>query len=456
LATGATGSGKSSGSGQAFALAYLAAGFGGLVLTAKAERSLWEGYCRSTGRLKDLRVFSPQTDFRFNFLDYELSRPGAGAGHTSNLVQLFGQILQIATRGTGGGGGREDEGYWRRACDQLLRNAIDLLVMAQGRLSVPDLYRIIVSAPMSLAQVGSEGWRRSSFCFECLSIADEKSKARRQAMDFEIVAAYFTLEFPALSEKTRSVVVSTFTSMIDVIQRGVLADLFCGETNLMPDSIAEGAVVLLDLPVKEFAEVGQFAQVIWKICFQRAMERRDIAANGRPVFLWADEAQFFVTSPFDMQFQTTCRSSRVATVLLTQNVSNFYAAFGHGDAGKSEADSLFANLNTKIFHANGDPITNEWGASLIGRTRQFLSNASSSSQPGDWLSELTGMHPTPQATAGVTEHIDFEVEPQQFTSLRRGGRANRFEVDSIVFQGGRRFHQTGRTWLPVTFSQRAQ
>jgi len=450
LIQGATGSGKSSGSGRALARSYLAAGFGGLVLTAKPdERKLWESYCRATGRLKDLRVFSPSEPYRFNFLDYELHRDGAGAGLTENIVHLFCEVMQIAERQSGQGG-REDEGYWRRANRQLLRNAIDLLVLAKGRVSVPELYRVVISAPTSLAQVSSDAWQRSSFCYQCLGEADSRILTADQQRDFEIVTDYLVVEWPALSEKTRSVVQSTFTSMLDVIHRGLLAKLFCKETNMTPEDIANGAIVVVDLPVKEFAEVGLFAQILWKAAFQKVIERRNLAKNSRPVFLWADEAQYFITA-YDQQFQTTCRSSRVATVYLTQNVSNVYAALGGGDLGKSQADSLFANLNTKVFHANGDPVTNEWAASLIGRSRQFLTNSSSSHQPstGFW-----GMQSEPQTTAGVSEHIDFEVQPRRFTTLRRGGPANRWEVDGIVFQGGRRFRKTGRTWMPVTFRQK--
>lgn len=455
LVTGATGSGKSTGSGQTLALSYLAAGMGGLVLTAKKdERATWEAYCRRTGRLQDLRVFSPGGRFRFNFLDYELNRPGDGAGHTENLVQLFAQVLQIAERGGASGGGREDEGYWRRACNQLLRNAIDLLVMAKGSLSVPELYQVVVSAPTSREQSKSPDWRQSSFCFRCLVDADRNSKSGRQTQDFAIVADFFLIEFPALSSRTRSVIVSTFTSMIDVIHRGVLADLFCTSTNIVPEDAERGAIILIDLPVKEYAQVGQFAQVLWKSSFQRAIERRNLAVNPRSVFLWADECQYFVTSPWDMQFQTTCRASRVATVLLTQNTSNVQAALGGSDDGGVEANSLFGNLNTKVFHANSDPVTNGWASSLIGRSRQFLTNSSSHRSPGDFWNRLMGIRPDAGISAGVSEHIDFEVQPKRFTTLRRGGPASRFQVDAIVFQGGRRFQATGKTWMPVVFSQK--
>src|SRR5262245_24310092 len=75
LITGATGSGKTTGSGQAMARALLRQGFGGLVLTTKPdERALWKQYCHETGRDADLRVFDASGTLRFNFLDYEATR----------------------------------------------------------------------------------------------------------------------------------------------------------------------------------------------------------------------------------------------------------------------------------------------------------------------------------------------------------------------------------------------
>jgi NAD(P)-dependent dehydrogenase (short-subunit alcohol dehydrogenase family) len=450
---GATGSGKSSGSGAHLARAYLKAGMGGLVLTAKkGEREQWEAYCRATHRSGDLRVVVPGGRYRFNFLDFELRRPGAGAGHTENLVHLFAEVLQLAERGSGNGG-RDEEGYWRRACQQLMRNAIDLLVIATGGLSVAELYRLVVSAPADMEQMRSAEWRQTSFCFSCLRQADESHKSAQQEHDFEIVTDFFLIEWPQLSEKTRSVILSTFTSTIDVIHRGVLSQLFCADTTLTPEAIEEGAVVVIDLPVKEFGLVGQFAQVLWKSAFQRSIERRDMRQNARSVFLFADEAQYFITSPGDHQFQTTCRAARVATVLLTQSIGNLRAALGGSDQGEAETDSLLGNLNTKCLHANGDPVTNEWAASLIGRSRQFLVNASSQQQPQGLLAQWAGLRSLPATSAGISEQVDFEVQPKRFTTLRRGGPANGKLVDGIVFQGGKRFRANGKTWLPVTFQQ---
>jgi hypothetical protein len=432
----------------------LRAGFGGLVLTAKSgERELWESYCRETNRLSSLVNFGPCYPAKFNFLDYELNRKGLGAGLTENIVQLFSTVLEVAERGVSSSGGRDEESYWKRANRQLIRNAVDLLALATGRISVPDLYRLVISAPSFFNQINSEHWQNESFCFQCLKEADRRAKTDSQRRDFGIVTDYFLLEFPGLSEKTRSVIVSTFTSMADLFLRGVLRDLFSAETNITPEAAQEGAIILIDMPVKEFGEVGQFAQVLWKYAFQRSVERRDISRNPRPCFLFADEAQHFVTS-YDMQFQTTCRAARVATVLLSQNISNFYAALGGNEKGKAEATSLFANLNTKIFHAQADPVTNEWASSLIGRTRQFFANGNNSYTPDDCLSSVMGMAPAGNTSAGFSESMEFELQPNVFTQLRTGGCAYKGMIDAIVFQNGRRFKGTGRTWLPVTFQQK--
>jgi type IV secretory pathway TraG/TraD family ATPase VirD4 len=452
LVTGATGSGKTSGPGQCLVKSFLAAGYGGLVLTAKNDLPMWKTYCKQAGRSRDLRVFSPSEPLVFNFLDYELNRKGVGAGQVENLVSLFSELAELAER-QGGQGGNE-EPYWRRATRQLVRAAIDVLVLATGKLSIPDLYRLVVSAATSVEQVRSEDWRKRSFCHFCLQEADARPKTESQAQDFAIDADYLLIEYPALSSKTRSVIVSTFTSMVDMLNRGVLRQLFCTGTNITPEAVCDGAIIVIDLPVKEYGEVGLIAQVLMKLAFQKAIERRNMVENSRPVFLWMDEAQCFVTST-DMQFQATCRSSNVATVMLTQNVGNFYAALGGSEKGKAETDSLFGNFNTKIFCSNGDPVTNDWAASIVGRSRQFLTNSSCSYQAMEHpLARLAGYRGPASTNTGLSETIDFEVQPRAFTTLRKGGPSNGWLVDSVVFQGGRRFHASGKTWLKVAFAQK--
>ena len=101
--------------------------------------------------------------------------------------------------------------------------------------------------------------------------------------------------------------------------RGALRKLFCTEQNFGPEDAFKGRVIVLNLPVKEYNELGQFAQVLFKFVFQRAVERRIAGVDRktaekttRPVFVWADESQFFVNS-YDALFQSTARASDSGT-----------------------------------------------------------------------------------------------------------------------------------------------
>ena len=102
---GGIGSGKTSGSGAALAKSYLRAGMGGLVLCAKKdELETWQRYAKETKRENSLLVFDASGEWRFPFLQYEISRAGEGAGYTENLVRLFTTVHKAMERGKGGGG----------------------------------------------------------------------------------------------------------------------------------------------------------------------------------------------------------------------------------------------------------------------------------------------------------------------------------------------------------------
>jgi type IV secretory pathway TraG/TraD family ATPase VirD4 len=453
---GGTGSGKTSGSGQAIAKAFLRAGFGGLVLTAKPdERALWQRYAEATGRADALLLFAPGSPWRFNFLDYEARRPGRGGGLTENLVTVFASVLEVAERRSG----QASADYWQRAARQLLRNAVDLCLLATGGVSLLDLYRVIASAPRHPDEKNAAAWREASLCFRYLEQADRRELAEASRHDFDLAARYWLEEFPHLAEKTRSVIVSSFTSMADGFLRGPVRELFCTSLTVLPEMTHEGAVIVLDLSLKEFGEVGVLAQVIFKLLWQQAVERRNVAAHPRPVFLWADEAHFFV-HPYDSLFQTTARSARACTVYLTQNLPNYFHALG-GDRGRDQVHALLGNLQTKLFHANNDPETNRWAAELFGQTWQYRTASSTTRQeqqpaiPGDMRDMPSFGGTQSSSTVSSNEQLAYEVLPHTFTVLATGGPASGFIVEAVAAQGGRRWRASGKNHLRVRFSQKA-
>ncbi|TWT44919.1 Type IV secretion-system coupling protein DNA-binding domain protein [Phycisphaerae bacterium RAS1] len=446
---GSTGSGKTSGSLAAICRAFLAAGFGGLFLCAKREdRDTYTRYAREAGRLDDLMVFSPETnELRYNFIESERRQSAGAVGLVENLTALLMTVTELTERGNGGGGGRDNERYFRLESTRLARNGLLALVLGRERVTVPDLHRLITTAPVSLEQVASTDWQNSSFCFQCLHAADQASKNDSQRADFDLALTYFLNEWPALSSRTRSVVQSTLTSATDALSRGAARDLLSSPNpNVSPEMMYDGKVLIADFPVLVYRDIGQLIQVILKFCWQRSHSQRNVAANPRPTFIVCDESHLLAVDA-DQTFQTIARSTRTAVVYATQSISTYLDVFGA--QAEPKVHTLLGNLQTQVFHQQTDVKTIQYVQELIGRSRQFVMNGNST-RDNDWLSPLFGGTPG-GASAGFSETYEFELQASDLNSLAKG-QPPLWETHAIVYQGGRRF-PNGRTWFPVAFRQ---
>lgn len=461
---GGTGSGKTSGSGRALALGLLQADFGGLVLTAKpTDAEDWagpKGYMRLAGRRDRPIVVGPPSRWeqyaawgvevppgghQLDFLDYEFGRlTRSKVSPSLNLVSLLETALEV---GRPQEPGSSSEPFWNDTFRQLLQNAVDLAIMADGAVTLPRIKDIVISHPMTYEEGQSPAWRASgSVCWKCIAKAQERFDRGEppefyDEEDLRQTAIYWLVDLASLAFKTRSNIRTMFTSKIDFLLRSPLRQMFsplglddseCSfSPTFPPDLTHHGRVIILDFPIKSFGELGRFVQVLYKTLWQMATEDRAVevdqaAGIGKgqsPVFLWADESQYFVTMR-DLAFQLTARSKCAATVYLTQNLPNYYAMLKGAD-NRSIADSLVGNLQTKIFHANGDPTTNEWGEKLFGSSVTRMRSGSTS---------LSG-----DRTVGSTDSVVPVVLAQQFARLRKGGPAADHRVDCYLFQSGRLF-----------------
>lgn len=462
---GATGSGKSSGSGQAIARQLLRLKLGGLVLAAVPdELPRWASYADDTKSLDRLVVLTTpeRKDYllnpgqnepawrhetakrlsgvrfchRFDALEYELNQGGQSPKITRNIVSLF-----VSALSSGDGSLGRSDGYWMDALRELLTHTFDLLHFAGEPVRLGEANAIVCSAAASRDEAASRKWRKS-VCFQHLAkaFARQHTMTDEEKQDWQDTFVFWTTTFPGLAEETRTSIVSTFSTKATSLLRRPLRSLLCVsiDGHVRPERSRSGSVIIVDLPVKEYGETGRLAQVLYKTVWQRAMERPGVSGRDpKPVFLWADESQYFIT-PEDRMFQQTARSSRVATVYLTQNLPNYYAATG-SSRFESDVQSLLGNLQTKIFHANGDPVTNEWAEKLFGRRR--LSDTSYTI--GEQVSAHSG--PNDQALVPAVE----------FTTLRMGGKHNRFLVDAYVFSGGRTWNSDAavETGIRISFHQ---
>lgn len=441
---GATGSGKTSGSGRYLATQFLERGWGGLVLTAKRQDAdEWTHWARHVGRQNDLLFLTPGGDWQFNFLAYELDHPPPHSSPTHDVAALL-----LAAMAGGSERDASTDPFWSDSLRQLLHNTIDLALLASQSTDIETLANIIRTAPQTPKQPSSPEWQDTSLCWKLLDAADARALSPDTRKDLDEAIHYFVQEFPSLASRTRSIVVSSVLSKLTALLRSPLRELFSGSEpsrQATPELTHQGKVVIVNLPVKVFGETGRFAQKLVKLVWQRATERRTVGLETQPVFLWADEAQYFVT-PEDALFQQTARSSLAATVYLTQSLSNYIASMG-GHSAQAQTDSLLGNLLTKIFHANADPATNEWAERLIGRdlSVEHSQNISTGHTVDNYPAD-------PHYTFGTSRIEQPVLRARAFTTLRMGGGPDRL-TEAVVFKPGAPWKSTNDNFLRCSFDQ---
>lgn len=436
--------------------------------------------------------------WRINVLDYVLAKFGIEA--TSVAVAVL-KLIADASRLAKSRPAAEGAQFWEDANHQALMNAVPLLYSAHGRVRLDELYRFIQSAPRTEEETMDPKWQDKSFLYLTIHKALEDPVHRLSEQAVMACGAYWRFDFARLDPKTRSNIVITMTSLLSRFAHGRLHDLFCTHTTFVPELSLEGGILILDMPVKTWQEDGIIAQHILKFLWQRAVEARSAFHDGgpmRPVFLWADECQFFINE-YDAEFQSTARSARASTVYITQSLPTLYAKIG-GQNPQHFADMLLANLTTKIFHANGCPVTNRWAADMIGQTIVLRAGMNRGSNSGGSRStsrgygtgnswnyggtstvamgadgrtgynhqRSTGQGANENWNRGRTngtswgesegeslqEQKDYKIDPAMFASgLRTGGLQNDRMVDAIIVQPGRRFAFTRDHYMPVTFRQ---
>lgn len=490
---GGIGSGKTSGSGQALAAAFLRSGMGGLVLCGKPEEAnAWRGYCRQHGRLGSLLEITP-SGASFNFIAYELARQGAAG--LNAVVECLMRVLEIA-RAASPSQSRGSDAFWEDTTRQILRNALPIIYAATGTVRISDLLQFVRSAPRSPDEMTDPNWQAQSlFCqmfAKAEPLLDDETGSR--------CVSYWRNDFATLDAKTRGNIVISLTTTLDRFNHGWLKSAFCERTTYVPELCFHGAILLLNMPALTCNEDGIIAQQLIKYLWQRAvLARNGLAAphQARPVFLWADEAQYF-TNSYDAEFLSTCRGSRCCTVFLSQSLPTYYAKMG-GENARDRVHHLLGNFATRIWHNNACHETNEWASKTIGRSLQTRNNFSegegrnfnsgmnmgegtnwgsnsssggsvstsngnttygvnwgsgSSSGGNDNWGRNRGGGTSTNVSHGTSEQMDYIIEPGAFSrALKTGGPANGNRVSAVWYQAGRNFVAAGGNALMAEFAQ---
>lgn len=459
---GASGSGKTSASSLIFAKHFLRCGYGGVVLSAKSERPLWEKLCKEAGVLDKLIVVSPGGEHSFNFLNYELKNNDGTITYTENIYQLLLTVLRAGQEKSGKGG---DDPFWSESLESLILHALDLVILAYGTLSIENLYNVVLSAPKA---EGSNDNTKNAFVaafekaqsnvsrkieeFENSLSADKRKlledkeifeetilKEIPEAFKLKMIDQFFIESYRVLSPKTRSIVDHSFTTFLNQFLREPIKSLFTEcKTTFTPENCYNGAIILLDIPIKKYFKIGRDIQCLFKLIFERAVEKRPVTDDTRPLFIWSDECQFFLMETTN-EFQATARSSKIANVMITQNLPGLFAAMGTSKP-EYRTKAFLATLGTKIFNSNACVDTNRYSSELIGDAYEE-EESTSMTVSGNFSS-----------SSSKSYKLSRMVRPEQFSGLKSGGKENDYLVEAYVHRQNHPFHD-GLMFRKITFSQ---
>jgi hypothetical protein len=488
---GGIGSGKTSGSGKAIAAALLRGGFGGLVLTAKYEEiQLWVDYARANGREKWL-VFFDETK-GFNFLDWELARNGVkGIG---NVIESMMHILEFVDNAMGTGG-KSSEPFWDQASRLALNHIVPLVFSAWGKVTIADIVTFVVSVATKPDQYIDPSFIAQSFAAQTMRKAVDDPAVRLDDAEMKRLLDYWFNQHTKIPERTKGNIDVTLGAKLDRFRHGRLRDMFCGKTTICPEMLFHGAIVIMCCPVLTFNDDAIIAQQLFKYCVQKAIESRnglDPRQQMRPVYIYADENQYFLNN-YDDTFISTARSCKASVICLSQSIASYYSR-----AGKEKTDAVdgFINkFNTQVFHLNSCNRTNSHASQSIGkdllwRTTQgrsvgsntskgmnqnasenrgtnsssgssyggnssgFNSNSGSNYGSGETHGMNVGTGTSESENWSESQQNDVILEPRYFASeLLSGGPKHNHLVTAVWYKAGARFEASGTNWLRVTFRQ---
>lgn len=463
---GNTGSGKTSGVLAKLMSVYMQHGYGMLLLTSKPDDAeIYKRYAKQYGREQDIVEIKPGGKHAFNFMHYE-STAKSELSFARSLQDVLNVVIQ-ATEDRDDANDRDP--FFRKSLQSLIKETIQLLLLAYNEVTIPELYAVAQSTPrekgadekssndetafdkaMKAAKDNVrfqlESWRQSIGDDYIQSLSDDEYQNQRdEAVPnyrvLKMVTNFFMVDLYNISIKTRGIILLSFTSFLSRLLDDPIYSLFCNKpSTCTPEScIEKGAIIIVNLPVSLYDAIGQEVQIMMKYIFQKAWQRRDLKKNGRPLAIIADEAQQFL-HPKDATQLATSRSSRISTLYLSQNKPSFYANVS-GDGKKAEAkiDALLSLLSTKIFLCNGCVDTNLWASRLIGEgyTEDVSTSANYGKDPSFG-----------ESSQFILEHM---VRPEDFSKLRCGGEPD-FKVEGYIHMQGVQF-SNGFNHKKIKFTQ---
>ena len=167
-------------------------------------------------------------------------------------------------------------------------------------MTAASIINFVTSAATNAEHYVDAAFAERSFAARTLRKAMDAPRVPMFEEGIKTLLEYWFLQFPAIPDKTRGNIVISVSARLDRFKHGRMQSCFCSQTNIVPEMTLHGAIIIMAMPVlSAWNEDGIIGQQLFKYFWQRAVESRNSLPpehQKRSVFLWADEAQYFVNA----------------------------------------------------------------------------------------------------------------------------------------------------------------
>lgn len=445
ISLGSTGSGKTSGTLKHLMMRYFLLGWGGVLISSKnsdTEMYLdWIKYVdqkHGTNRIDDVIIFSEE-EGSFRPLEYAHSL-GESENDIYNQTNLLFAIHQLDKSINGIASGGSKDSYWDNSLRRLINNMLLLLQLSEEIVTFDSLYKLLISLPSrvdyerlgDILKVKSDlvqlqEWSKTNYFIKLLyksTIAVSLKINNEQNSRYDeylLMKCFFLEDQRTLPDKTKFIIHSMLHNIVSPFQTGILKKSCASKpTNIKAEMCYDGKIIIIDFSIKKYDALSKLIGGIIKYQTMKTFEKRIFDSTSQiPVFLVVDEFHNYI-HPYDSDFYSTCRSTGVAVINVTQNINGIYAKFN----SQAKAKSLIANHGVRFLHSNIDFNTNEFFSNSIGR--EFKTVMNQSLNPSS-----TGVN--------LQNQWHYKFSPSKFSTLRNGGYENDLNVDCIITIAGKTF-----------------
>lgn len=348
LVTGSIGSGKTSGAVSNLCYELIKTGKGGLILDAKGSFvDIITHICKKTGRMKDLKIISLESNAYFNLLNQNISN--------LELAARLKQVIYLLTTNN------NSDSYWFDKVENLLANILILI----------DYYNKESKNIMEIHKLVSN----TEYLKEKINLT-KKLLLKNPPDDktcFEIgnVISFLQNEFVKLDSRVSTIIKSEITRLtIPLITEYEIYRKFCINEGCREEVTFEevsNQIVVLSINIGQRKSLAKIIAIFLKLSFQKNVLSN--ISKSKASFFIADEYQEFANIE-DAHFLSLSRETKCMNIISTQSYSSLRSAVK--DEGITSV--IIQNLVNKVWFRNDDNYTISEAIKQLGKVNVVKEN----------------------------------------------------------------------------------